>query len=322
MSTLSTFILGIDVSKKKLDVVLLLDNKTLTKKFDNTEKGFRLLAGWLRSLHLEQVHACLEATGSYSDAAAEFLFEKGHQVSIVNPLQIKGYAQSSLKRNKTDRSDARLIADFCRTQNPVLWKPFPPEIKYLQSLTRRIETLQEMLQMERNRLHTANRQVAPSIKRVIIQLEKEIGAIESLIKDHLDNNPDLKRQQELLKTIPGISDKTANLLLSELEFSRFDNARQVAAMCGVTPGKRRSGTSLNQTSVSKIGSSRIRQGLYFPAIVAKQHNKIIKEFAKRLEKNGKTPKQIICAAMRKLLHIAFGVLKHKTSFNPNVAVPA
>lgn len=322
MSTLSNNILGIDVSKRKLDVALMFNNKTLTKKFDNSKKGFRLLHGWLLSLPIKQVHACLEATGSYGDAVAEFLFEKGHLVSIVNPIRIKGYAQSSLQRNKTDKTDARLIADFCLTQKPKLWKPFSPEIKYLQSLTRRIETLEQMLQMENNRLETSNPQVEPSIKRIIKNLEKEIENVKSLIKEHFDNNPDLKHQSDLLKTIPGISDKTANLLLSELEFASFDNARQVAATAGLTPRKRKSGTSLNQTSLSKLGSARIRKALYFPAIVAKTHNEIIKEFAKRLEKRGKRPKQIICAAMRKLLHIAFGVLKHKRPFNPNLVFSA
>lgn len=322
MSTLSNNILGIDVSKRTLDVALLFNNKTLTKKFDNSEKGFRLLQGWLSSLHIEQVHACLEATGAYGDAVAEFLFEKKHLVSIVNPMRIKGYAKSKMQRNKTDKTDARLIAAFCRTQHPALWKPFSPEIKYLQSLTRRIETLEQMLQMEKNRLDTANREIKPSIRRIIKQLETEIEKVKVLIKDHFDDHPDLKEQSDLLKTIPGISDKTAQLLLSELEFACFDQARQVAAIAGLTPSQRRSGTSLDQTSLSKLGNVRIRKALYFPAIVAKKHNQVIKEFAKRLEKRGKRPKQIICAAMRKLLHIAFGVLKNKRPFNPSLAFSA
>ena len=101
--------------------------------------------------------------------------------------------------------------------------------------------------------------------------------------------------------------------------SRYDSARQIAAYAGVTPKKSESGTSLKQTKLSKLGNGRIRKGLYFPAIVATKHNSIINEFANRLEKNGKTKMQIVCAAMRKLLHIAFGVLKHKSPFNPNMA---
>jgi transposase len=264
----------------------------------------------------------LEATGSYGDAVAEFLFEKDHFVSIVNPMRIKGYAQTNLQRNKTDKADAKLIADFCRTQKPDRWQPPSEEVKHLQSLTRRISTLEQMLRMEKNRLETATKQVQPSIKRIIKNLDREIETLRSLIKDHLDNNPDLKQQSELLQTIPGIGDKTANLLLSEVEFARYTNARQIAAQAGVTPRRKESGTSLKRTNLSKLGNVRIRKALYFPAVVAKQHNEIIKEFATRLEKRGKTQMQIICAAMRKLLHIAFGVLKHKTPFDPNLAISA
>jgi len=115
---MSKAILGIDVAKKKLDVALIFSDKVLVKKFDNAVKGFKLLQGWLMSLHLEQVHACLEATGAYSEALAEFLHERGHLVSVVNPLRIKGFAKSDLQRNKTDTADARTIAEFCLAIDP------------------------------------------------------------------------------------------------------------------------------------------------------------------------------------------------------------
>jgi transposase len=108
-------------------------------------------------------------------------------------------------------------------------------------------------------------------------------------------------------------------LLGEVDFARYDDARQVAAAAGVTPRKQESGTSLKRTNLSKLGNGRVRKALYFPAVVALRHNPIIKEFASRLKKNGKTPMQIVCAAMRKLLHQAFGVLKNNCAFNPNLA---
>lgn len=312
-------VLGIDIAKKKIDVVLLFENKSLAKQFENSTKGFKLLQAWLKSLHIAQVHACLEATGSYGEAVAQFLFENNHPVSIVNPFVIKGYAQSKLQRNKTDKADARLIATYCAKENPPLWSPPKPEVAELQALTRRIETLTEMLQMEKNRLETAPSKTKPSITRIIKTLEKEIENLRKNIKEHIDQNPDLKEQDQLLQTIPGISQKTSSLLLSEIEFARYSSARQVAAFAGVTPQKAESGTSLKQTSLSKLGNGRIRKGLYFPSVVAKKHNSIINDFATRLEKNGKTAMQIVCAAMRKLLHIAFGVLKHRQPFNPNPA---
>jgi len=316
---MSKYILGIDIAKRTIDVALIFETKVLTRQFNNSPKGFRLLNAWLRSLHLEQVHACLEATGSYGDAIAQFLHEAGHVVSVVNPFRIKGYAAAKLQRNKTDKADARLIADFCLTQNPGQWFPPPPQFLELQSLTRRIEMLEEMLQMEKNRLDVAPTKTRPSIKRIIKTFEKEIENLRSNIKEHINQHPDLKEQSELLQTIPGIGEKTAHLLLSEIVFSHYDSARQIAAYAGVNPKKQNSGTSLNQTHLSKQGNGRVRKALYFPAITATRYNNVVKQFASRLEKNGKTPMQVVCASMRKLLHIAFGVLKHKSPFNPNLA---
>ena len=315
---MSKNILGIDIAKLKIDVALIFESKIFTSQFNNSPKGFKLLNGWLKSLHISEVHACLEATGTYGAGVANFLHEAGHQVSVVNPLSIKGYAVSKMQRNKTDKADSRLIADYCLTQNPVQWFPPTPSVIELQALTRRIEVLQEMLQAEKNRLEVSPAKTKPSLKRIIKTFENEIENLKKSIKDDINENPDLKEQAKLLQTIPGIGEKTAQLLLSEIEFSRYDSARQVAAYAGVTPKRAESGTSLKKTNLSKLGNGRIRKGLYFPAIVATQHNNIIKEFATRLEKNGKTSMQIVCASMRKLLHIAFGVLKHKSPFNPNM----
>ncbi len=319
---MAQIVLGIDVSKRTLDVALIFAARTLCKQFKNSTDGFKSLADWLASLQIKQVHACLEATGIYGEAVALFLHECGHLVSVVNPLRIKGYAQSNMQRNKTDRLDARLIADFCQTQKPESWQPPSAEVKHLQSLVRRVEVLEEMLQAEENRLTNAAPQIKSSIERIITLIKEEISELERQIKQHISQNSNLKEQSELLQTIPGIGARTANLLLSEIEFERYSSARSIAAQAGVTPRKRQSGTSLKQTSLSKLGNARLRKALYFPAIVARQHNEIVKEFAKRLKKNGKTPMQIVCAAMRKLLHIAFGVLKHKRAFDASLAFSA
>lgn len=316
---MSKAVLGIDVAKGKLDAALKFDGKTLERRFDNRPKGFKLLHGWLMSLRIEQAHACLEATGTYGEAVAEFLYEKGHRVSVVNPLRIKSYAKADLQRNKTDTADARTIADFCLVKDPDDWHPLPDEVKHLQALTRRIGSLGQMLASERNRLESAAAEVRPSLKRIIRTLEKEIEQVTRLIKDHINAHPDLKQQNKLLQTIPGIGPKTARVMLGEIEFSTFKSARSLAAHAGLTPRKDQSGTSLNRTRLSKLGNGRLRKALYFPAIVALKHNETIKEFASHLSKKGKTPMQVICAAMRKLLHIAFGVIKHNHPFNPNPA---
>jgi transposase len=319
---MSEIVLGIDISKKTFDAALIFDNRTFGKQFQNSAAGLKLLAAWLTSLQIERVHACLEATGIYGEAVALFLHECGHLVSVVNPLRIKGYAQSNMRRNKTDRLDAQLIASFCQTQKPDAWLPASAEVKHLQSLVRRVEVFEEMLQAEENRLSNGTSEIKASHERMIALLKEEIKELERQIKRHIESHSNLKEQSELLQTIPGIGARTANLLLSEIEFERYGSARSIAAQAGVVPRQKQSGTSLKQTSLSKLGNARIRRALYFPAITAKQHNEVIKEFAKRLKKNGKTPMQIVCAAMRKLLHIAFGVLKHKRAFDGSLAFSA
>ncbi len=153
-------------------------------------------------------------------------------------------------------------------------------------------------------------------------MTEEIDKMRQEINQHPDQHPDqhpkLKEQHDLLLSIPGIGEKTAQFLLSEVDFARYDDARQFAATAGVTPRKQESGTCLKHTNLSKLGNGRIRKSLYFPAVVATRHNPIIKEFAERLKKNGKTKMPIVCAAMRKLLHQAFGVLKNNRSFDPNL----
>jgi transposase len=319
---MSQHILGIDIAKDKFDVALRLDQQTLTAQFANTTAGFRLLQEWWLAAGVTQLHACMEATGAYGTALALFLHQHGQTVSVVNPLRIKGYAQAQLKRHKTDQADACLIADFCATQKPAQWTPPSAQVEYLQALTRRIEALQGMLQAEQNRLDVALPAAQPSLARMIATLRAEIHRLEAEIQAYIDDDPDLQEQSRLLQSIPGIGAKTACLLLSEIEFASYDNARQVAAHAGLTPKQEQSGTSVNRTKLSKLGKGRIRKALYFPAVSAKRHNAPLREFAQRLEHNGKTPMQIICAVMRKLLHQAYGILKQRIPFDAQLAFSA
>lgn len=319
-------ILGIDISKREFDIALLQDGRTTAGVFSNTPQGFSKLGRWLKKQGVATVHACLEATGTYGEALAEFLYAAGHQVSVVNPAQIKAYGQSQLTRNKTDQADARLIADFCATQHPALWTPPAPEWKELQALTRHLDSLKTMRQQERNRLSAglSSATVAQALHEHIAFLDHQIAALEQQIQDHIDHHPDLKRQQDLLKSIPGIGSQTAFILLAEIRsIPAFTSARQLAAFAGLSPRQRRSGTSVRgQTRLSKTGSARLRKALYMPAIVAKQHNPLIAAFCQRLTARGKSTMVVIGAAMRKLLHLVYGVLKSGLPFQPDYALKA
>jgi transposase len=314
--------LGIDIAKASFQAALLHNGKLHHHRFDNTAHGFAQLQAWLVKHRSKRLHACMEATAAYGDDLAAFLYQAGHTVSIVNPARIKGFAQSQLQRNKTDKLDAAVIARFCAQQQPEAWTPPPAEIKQLQGLVRRLEALQEMRQQEVNRLEQAGRQplVGESLEKIIVALDGEILRLRQLIKDHIDQHPDLKRDRDLLLSIPGIGEITAAWLLSELQVQAYGSARQVAAHAGLTPQHHESGTSVRgRTRMSKTGNARLRRALYMPALSAKRYNPIIAAFCQRLAKRGKRPMEIVGAAMRKLLHIVYGVLKSGKAFDPSLA---
>jgi transposase len=316
--------LGIDVSKNTLDASLIQkENQTRKprhKVFPNTPQGYQQILDWLRECSEQTVHACLEATGTWADAVALALHEAGHQVSLVNPALIRAFAQSRLLRTKTDKADSELIARFCQMHQPPLWAPPAPEIRALQALMRRLETLIEMHTMEENRMGSGITcaEVQTDLQEHLADLEARIEKTRRQIKEHIDQNPNLQQQVQLLESIPGIGATTAALLLAELgDISQFSNARQVAAFAGLVPRIRESGTSVRgRAKLSKIGSSRLRKSLYFPAITALRCNPIIRAFGLRLSSQGKSKMLIVGAAMRKLLHLAYGVLKSKKPFDP------
>lgn len=319
---MQTTALGIDIAKATFQAALLHNRKLHQRQFANTDLGFAQLQAWLSQPRSTRLHACMEATASYGDDLALFLYHAGHTVSVVNPARIKGFAQSQLQRNKTDRLDAVLIARFCQQQRPEAWTPPPAEIQQLRALMRRLEALQEMRQQESNRLEQTAQQplIRESLSKIIATLDSEIARLRQLLKDHIDQHPHLKRDRELLLSIPGIGETTAAWLLSEVQVAAYSSARQVAAAAGLTPRHHESGTSVSgRTRMSKTGNRRLRRALYLPAVVAKRYHPIIRAFCQRLEKRGKRPMEIVGAAMRKLLHIVYGVLKSGKAFDPSLA---
>jgi transposase len=313
-------ILGIDVAKLKFNVCLIREDGRLRHRvFANNEAGFTQLSDWLNKYNVTQIHACLEATGTSSEALAAYLYDNAHQVSLVNPAATKAYAGAQLSRTKTDRVDAELIARFCLTQKPQLWTPAAPEVRELQALVRRLDSLIEMHTMESNRLSSglSTPEVRASIESVISHLEEQIKRTEKLIRKQINNHPQLKAERDLLLSIPGLGEATVSRLMSEINFHRYENARQVAAFAGLAPRLRESGKSVRgHARLSKMGTPRIRRSLYFPAITALRCNPVIKEWAKGLRERGKCEMQIIGAVMRKLIHLAYGVLKSGKPYDP------
>jgi transposase len=314
-------ILGIDVSQATLDVALLHGQRQRQASFANSIEGFERLTRWLAQHTRGPMHACLEATGRYGDALALFLYEAGHTVSVVNPARIQAFARATMSRNKTDSGDARLIARFCALHQPPPWTPPAPEVRTLQELVRRLAALEQMHHQERNRLKAglAAEAVQALIEDHLRYLEEQIARVQQAIRDHIDQFPDLRRQRDLLTTIPGIGEKTAAILLGEIgDLSQFKRAPQLAAYAGLTPRKHLSGTSVQRPArLCKTGNAALRKALYFPALSALRYNPFIRQLRRRLRAAGKRPMQIVGAAMRKLLHLVFGVLKSGRPFDPN-----
>jgi transposase len=316
-------VLGIDVSKGWFDVCLQQGDERWQGRFDNSGAGFRRLATWLdKWLSAEQqarVHACMEATGRYGEALAYWLQARDYRVSIVNPALIKSPAQSMGQRHKSDRLDARVIADYCLKHQPTAWQPLSPAQAVLQALVRQLDALERMHTQEQNRLQAGP--LPPEVEVVIRAhlhfMAQQIAHLQQQIQQQIDQDPHLKQQQALLVTIKGLGALTAAKLLGELPpIEHFTNARAVAAYAGLNPRRVSSGKGQLYTRLSKQGNAALRKALYLPAMSAKQHNPILRAFAERLAANGKAPMEIIAAVMRKLLHLVYGVLKHQQPFDP------
>ena len=193
----------------------------------------------------------------------------------------------------------------------------------MQALVRRLDALQGMRTQEANRLAAGVivADVRASIEAVVANLDAQIAHVQQLIRQHLDQHPGLRAQRDLLTTIPGIGEATAAVLIAELFDKRYASARQAAAFAGLVPRLVESGTLRGRSRLSKIGPGRLRKALYFPAVAALRWNPTIRAVRARLHAAGKPTMVIIGAAMRKLIHLAYGVLKSGRAYEPTCAHP-
>jgi transposase len=313
-------ILGIDIGKDYIDCELLAA-KAAHKRVPNSVRGFEQVVAWLRNRKVPRAHVCMEATGGWSEELAFFLYEHGHVVSIVNPLQIAAFGQSELSRTKTDKADAALIARFCKAMKPRAWEPPTPAERRLQHLVRRRRALVEMRVGELNRLEAPGvEDIRESVTALIEVLSRQIDALEAEIRSTIDQDDDLRGKRDLIESIKGVGKVTSSTLLAETpHIERFASATALAAFVGVHPHLRESGRSKRRSRRTKIGKAAIRPVLFMAAMSALRSNPVLRAFAERLRKNGKTPMQILVAAMHKLLTLVYGVLKTRRPFDPKWA---
>lgn len=325
------FFLGIDVGKLTLHAALMSASQKQAAhvpqaQFANTLDGQRQLRAWTQK-HLPagaRIHACLEATGPYWQACALSLHAWATITSVVNARSVKAFGCAQLRRGKTDPADARLIALYASAMAPKAWQP-PSELHaHLQAIQRRIDSLKVQRTAEKNRLEASLPPlVVADIKSHVRLLQARILKLESALLKLIHQDPVLAHHHKLLVSIPGIAERTAAGLLGELaHWEAYHSARQLAAHAGLTPRQHQSGQFQGRAMLCKIGSSRLRQRLYMSAIAAKRCSPPFVAFAHRLRCNAQarnksiSEKSIVCAIMRKLLHVVFGVLKHQQPFNP------
>ena len=226
-------------------------------------------------------------------------------------------------RNKTDVLDARVIADFVRAHRErlPLWQPPTAQVRQLQELVRRRHQVEVLLLGEHSRLEGEPCvTVRASIQRLIQVLKAEKASLEKAMAAQIRSDAQLLRDHQLLCSIKGIGELTANVILAEMATpGQVQRARQAAARAGLCPRREQSGRSVRRNKgIGKEGSRYLRKALYMPALVAIKHNAPLRHFAQRLQAAGKSEMAIIGAVMRKLVHISFGVLKHQQPFNPSL----
>lgn len=317
--------LGIDISKNTFDTNVRAGAKARSKSFANSPDGWRHLIAWLDEHKIGQVHACLEATGRHGLGIALALHEAGHVVSIVNPAQICDFARTKLGRNKTDQVDAAHIREYAELFKPGPWTPPSPAMRRLSELqTIRAAAVAGLTEWKNRRGSGMADGMAQSLAETTIQhFTSQIEAVDEAIAETIDTDPDLCAKRNLLVSINGVGAALAGIVLAELPGPDvLGSSAAVAAYAGLNPQQHQSGTSVNRpVRISKIGNAVLRTALYMPALSAMRYNPAVAALVDRLKAQGRLKgKQIVIAAMRKLLVLCFGVLKTRKEFDPAVAM--
>jgi transposase len=285
------------------------------------------MLAWIKATGSKQAHVCMEATGRHSLGPALALHDAGHVVSVVNPAQIRDFGRTKLGRNKTDKVDAALIREYAELFKPGPWTPPSPAMRQLSELQTVRAGIVGSRTEWRNRISsglgdsTATKLAAATIDHFTIQLE----AIDKAISETIDGDAELRGRRDLLLSVIGVGETLAAMLLAEMpEPGVLRQSGELVAYAGLNPSHHRSGTSIDRpTRISKIGNATLRSSLYMPALSAMRYNPAIAALVARLKSAGRLkPKQIVVAAMRKLLVICFGVLKTGKRFDPALAMPA
>lgn len=335
--SMRSFFVGVDIGKDEL-VTVVVDEKgkeTGRKSFRNGSAGFRKFKSFLLSIDPESSFFIgMEATGVYYHKFVSFLFKAGDKLvpGVFNPASVSAYAKCRLSRTKTDHTDALLIARYTlelwRDERFCPWEPEKPEVVRLRQLVTRRGQLVDMRTSEQNRLHALEHTeeslpfLLESVTSEIEHLEEKIKEVEKRISEHIDRNPKLREDRDLLESVPGIGETTAAALMAEMgDTSRYKGPAQIVPHAGIAPRERQSGSSIHgKTQICRTGKRELRKILYVPTMAAAtRYNPVLQAFYDRLVHAGKPKKVAIIACMNKLIHIIFAILKKRIPFDPSFA---
>jgi len=306
---------GIDIAKHGFD--LAFEPQQKLQHFDNDAKGIRRCVKLLQQLQPDVV--VMEPTGGYERPLVAELQAAGLSVAVVNARRIREFARASGQLAKTDKLDAQIIARFAAVLQPPAQEALDQQTRTMKALVARRHQLVQMHTAENNRLeHAHDKAITRSIRAILKTLKSQMDKVEQEIRDQIESMPPLQQKTQQLESVPAIGETTASLLVTELpELGRL-NRRQIAALVGVAPINRDSGTYRGKRMTGG-GRRDLRARLFMPTLVAVQHNPVIHRFYQHLLNRGKTKMVALIAAMRKLLTILNTLLKKNETWNPKIA---
>lgn len=324
-------VLGIDVGKSELYACLLRPElKVVRQVVSNTVEGHACLQQWLEAQRIaaHETSVVMEATGVYWERIALKLHLAGYRVSVVNAAQIKFYAKSTLRRGKTDKMDAELIARYGETMHPARWMPPTHDREALRALIHEREAVIALITLEKGRQHALDhREHAQELvielgRARLALLEQQRTALEMAINGCIAESLGLSEQVSLLSSVPGIGKLTAAIVLAETSHLQdVQDSRQWAAYAGLSPVPRQSGAMVGRSRISKIGNSRLRKAFYLSAVTVSRLKNPMGEYYRRLVAAGKPKKVALIALARKILRTSFAVLRSGLPFDAGYQRP-
>jgi transposase len=306
--------IGIDMAKQYFDLHSLKTRQD--QRMENSNDGIRRCVALCNKIRPELI--VTEATGGYELTLAATLQAEGFAVAVVNPRRIRDFARAAGQIAKTDRLDARIIAQFAATMEPMPTERISENTQKLKALVARRNQLVGLHTAESNRLeHADGKEIRRSIAAVLKVIEAQLKTIDRQIKEQIENTPQLRQRSEILDSVPGIGPTTANMLVTELPELGQLNRRQIAALIGVAPMARDSGTFRGKRMTGG-GRKKIRSRLFMPTLVAVRHNPILRAYYNKLLSRGKCKMVALVAVMRKLICILNTMVKNNQKWNPNL----